>query len=271
VPPDAPVVRDGAVPPDDPAVMPMERLEARICSLAGHLTAATCQFLLLVAGFDAREGWAGWQMPSCAAWLSWKCQIAPGTAREQVRVARALEELPLTRAEFRAARLSYAKVRALTRIATPDTYQVIIHAGAEAVTEEQAPREDQNVSAETRLQLLHARGNPDPGRPRAPAKQRRHRELPRRRHHPRHDHPAPLRRATRPQHGHLGLPHQRQNQSRPARTRSRSRSVEPAQPGPEQNTGLPPVLTYGAAGPGALLGSLFTGGPAGRRAACKRT
>jgi Domain of unknown function (DUF222)/HNH endonuclease len=116
-----PVPQDDRVPADDPAVLPLERLEARICSLAGHLTAATCQFLLLVADFDAREGWAGWQMPSCAAWLSWKCQVAPGTAREQVRVARALEELPLIRTEFAAGRLSYAKARALTRIATPET------------------------------------------------------------------------------------------------------------------------------------------------------
>ena len=96
------------------------QLEARICELAGHLTAATCRFLELVADFDARQGWASWEMPSCAAWLSWKCQIAPGTAREHVRVARALPDLPLIRAEFAAARLSYAKVRALSRIATAD-------------------------------------------------------------------------------------------------------------------------------------------------------
>jgi hypothetical protein len=100
--------------------IPVEQLEARICELAGHLTAATCRFLELVADFDARQGWASWEMPSCAAWLSWKCQIAPGTAREHVRVARALPELPLIRAEFAAARLSYAKVRALTRIADAD-------------------------------------------------------------------------------------------------------------------------------------------------------
>jgi 5-methylcytosine-specific restriction endonuclease McrA len=100
--------------------IPVQQLEARICELAGHLTAATCRFLELVADFDARQGWASWEMGSCAAWLSWKCQIAPGTAREHVRVARALPEMPLIRAEFAAARLSYAKVRALTRIADAD-------------------------------------------------------------------------------------------------------------------------------------------------------
>ena len=99
----------------------MEQLEAQICELAGHLTAATCRFLLLVGDFDARRGWADWDLPSCAAWLAWKCQIAPGTAREQVRVARALRDLPMIRAQFAAAQLSYAKVRALTRIATPAT------------------------------------------------------------------------------------------------------------------------------------------------------
>jgi hypothetical protein len=100
---------------------PTERLEARICELAGHLTAATCQFLLLVADFDERKGWEAWEMPSCAAWLSWKCQIAPGTAREQVRVARCLVDYLLVRREFGAGRLSYAKVRALTRIVTAET------------------------------------------------------------------------------------------------------------------------------------------------------
>jgi Domain of unknown function (DUF222)/HNH endonuclease len=101
--------------------VPLERLEAQICELAGHLAAATCRFLVLLGDFDARRGWASWEMTSCAAWLSWKCQMSSGTAREHVRVARALRELPVIRGEFGAGRLSYAKVRALTRIATPGT------------------------------------------------------------------------------------------------------------------------------------------------------
>ena len=103
--------------------VPLERLEAQICELAGHLAAATCRFLVLLADFDARRGWASWEMSSCAQWLSWKCQMSSGAAREHVRVARALRDLPVIRDEFAAARLSYAKVRALTRIATPETEQ----------------------------------------------------------------------------------------------------------------------------------------------------
>src|SRR5712671_3947788 len=105
----------------EPAGVPLERLEAQICELAGHLAAATCRFLVLLADFDARRGWASWEMGSCAQWLSWKCQMSSGTAREHVRVARALRDLPVIRARFAAATLSYAKVRALTRIATPAT------------------------------------------------------------------------------------------------------------------------------------------------------
>jgi Domain of unknown function (DUF222) len=100
------------------AAVPLERLEAQICELAGHLAAATCRFLVLLGDFDARRGWASWEMPSCAVWLWWKCQMSSGTAREHVRVARALRDLPVICAEFAAGRLSYAKVRALTRIAT---------------------------------------------------------------------------------------------------------------------------------------------------------
>ena len=110
---------DVAASPAEPARVPLERLEAQICELAGHLAAATCRFLVLLADFDARRGWASWEMGSCAQWLSWKCQMSSGTAREHVRVARALRDLPVIRARFAAGRLSYAKVRALTRIATP--------------------------------------------------------------------------------------------------------------------------------------------------------
>ena len=108
-------------PAAEPPPVPLERLEAQICELAGHLAAATCRFLVLLADFDARRGWASWEMASCAAWLSWKCQMSSGTAREHVRVARALRDLPVIRTGFAAGRLSYAKVRALTRIATPAT------------------------------------------------------------------------------------------------------------------------------------------------------
>jgi 5-methylcytosine-specific restriction endonuclease McrA len=123
----------------DAGTLPAERLEAEICSLAGHVAAAQCRFLILVGEYDAREAWAAWDMPSCAAWLAWRCQMAPGTAREHVRTARALRQLPLVCKEFAAGRMSYAKARELTRIAAPDTEAGLIEI-TRAMTAGQAER-----------------------------------------------------------------------------------------------------------------------------------
>src|SRR5262245_14524886 len=96
----------------------IEALEDEITTLTAQLTAATYRLLELLAEFDRREGWGGIGMTSCAQWLSWKCGIGPVAAREKVRVACALTELPLISAAMREGRVSYSKVRALTRIAT---------------------------------------------------------------------------------------------------------------------------------------------------------
>jgi hypothetical protein len=109
-----------------PAAMPLARLEAEITELAGHLAAAECRWLLLIAEFDRREGHAHWGCQTCAHWLSWHCGLAPRAARERVRVAHALAELPLVTEHFAAGRLSYSKVRAITRVATPDNEAALV-------------------------------------------------------------------------------------------------------------------------------------------------
>jgi hypothetical protein len=65
-------------------------------------------------------------MTSTAHWLSWQCGIGLTAGREQVRVARKLRSLPLVTAEFAAGRLSYSKVRAISRVATPDTEPTLV-------------------------------------------------------------------------------------------------------------------------------------------------
>ncbi len=102
-----------------PGLRPLAELEAQITELAGHLNAASHRWLMLIAEFDRREGWADGSTTSCAHWLGWKCGIDRGAAREKVRVARALEGLPLISAAMARGTLSYSKVRALTRVATP--------------------------------------------------------------------------------------------------------------------------------------------------------
>lgn len=109
------------VPVPDAAVPDAAALSDRICLLAAQIDCASAELICLLSEFDACDGWTGYGMKSCAHWLSWKCHIGAHAAREQVRVARALTGLPLLRSEFTAGRLSYAKVRALTRVAEPDS------------------------------------------------------------------------------------------------------------------------------------------------------
>ncbi len=115
---------DGA--PTQLASMATERLEAEAATLAGHLAAATCRFLDVVAELDRREAWAGWEARSMAHWVSWKCGVGPRAAHEHVRVARALAELPVTHREFARGQLSFSKVRALTRFVRPDREEELV-------------------------------------------------------------------------------------------------------------------------------------------------
>jgi hypothetical protein len=103
-----------AIAASDPEV-PLARLEARICSLAAQLASSTCEWLRLIAEFDRRKGWAEVGIKSCSHWLSWSCSVSPQAAREYLRVARSLEQVPLITAAFAAGRLSFSKVKAITR------------------------------------------------------------------------------------------------------------------------------------------------------------
>ena len=88
-------------------------------TLAAQIASATCRFLLVVAELDRREAWAEWGCKSMAHFLSWQCSLAQGTARDHVRVAGALRSLPVMTGAFSRGELSYSKVRALGRVATP--------------------------------------------------------------------------------------------------------------------------------------------------------
>ena len=110
----------------DPFTLTLSELEIEITTLYGHINAATYRFLVLLEAFNAQDGWGEWGIKSCAHWLNWKCGIALGAAREKVRVAEALPTLPLTSAAFRSGTVSYSKVRAMTRIATPENEDYLV-------------------------------------------------------------------------------------------------------------------------------------------------
>ena len=115
------------VPTAEP-VAELDRLGDQIAELSAHLDAATARLLDLIRDFDARGGWShGFR--SCAEWLTWRIGLDPGAARERVRVARALGSLPRLAQALAKGELSYSKVRALTRIATPETEERLLAVG----------------------------------------------------------------------------------------------------------------------------------------------
>ena len=94
-----------------------DRLAGQICAAAAVSAQATCTLLELVAEFDATGAIRYWtDLKSVAHWLAWCCSMTPGVAREHVRVARALPKMPTVHAAFRDGRLSYSKVREISRV-----------------------------------------------------------------------------------------------------------------------------------------------------------
>lgn len=112
-------------------------LADKIAELSLRIDVAKHSMLTHLRDFDAHDGWGGMGFISTAMWLSWRISIGPGAAREHVRVARALGELRLVDAAFASGKLSYAKVRAITRVAKPETEQdfidIAMHATASQI------------------------------------------------------------------------------------------------------------------------------------------
>ena len=113
-PPDAVAARPG---PAEPAEL--ELLGNQIAELSARIDAATYELLCHLHEFDLRHGWEGWR--SCAHWLNWRTGLDLGAAREKLRVAAALADLNHVAAAMARGQLSYSKVRALTRVASPAT------------------------------------------------------------------------------------------------------------------------------------------------------
>jgi hypothetical protein len=161
---------------DRPDQAELDAIGDEIAELAGHLHAVTYRLLARLREFDRHDGW-GRGFTSCAAWLSWRTGIGPGPAREKVRVARALGDLPLLSDAMRRGQLSYAKARALrgaTDATTPrnaptaqntvgraDRFQVVLHVDADALRGDAASTSEvadscDGVSAETSTISGHA-------------------------------------------------------------------------------------------------------------------
>jgi hypothetical protein len=110
------------------------QLGDEIAVLSAHIHAATHRLLVMIAEFDRRRGWEADGQRSCAHWLALRTGIDLGAAREKVRAARALETLPLTSAAMARGELSFSQVRALSRVAQPETEGALLEFACGATT-----------------------------------------------------------------------------------------------------------------------------------------
>ena len=104
----------------------VDDLDQNIVSLCTRINAATCELLVMIRAFDEQAGWVQWGSLDCANWLAWRCDLSVTTAREKVRVAHALKNLPSVCDAFESGELSYAKVREMTRVATRENEEALV-------------------------------------------------------------------------------------------------------------------------------------------------
>ena len=121
-----------AEPPD------LDRLGDQIAELSARIDAATYELLCHLHQFNQQHGWEGFR--SCAHWLNWRTGLDLGAAREKLRVAAALAELPHISAAMACGRLSYSKVRALSRVAASPATEARLLAVACGATAAQVER-----------------------------------------------------------------------------------------------------------------------------------
>jgi len=113
----------------DDVMLKLDDLDAlgdQIGRLAGSLAVGAHRLVTAIGHFDAAGGYAKQGAMSCPQWLSWKIGMGKGEAREKVRVARRLRELPELDAAFGRGEVSYSKVRAVTRVATSENEELLI-------------------------------------------------------------------------------------------------------------------------------------------------
>lgn len=129
----------------------VEELDSAITQLSFHLNAVTYRLLELVREFDDRLGWAKWSFPNCSEWLAWRCGLSLSAAREKIRTAHALRGLPAISSAFSKGRLSYSKVRALTRVANPSNEDLLLAYALDATAAqvEERSRQMRNVAPDS--------------------------------------------------------------------------------------------------------------------------
>jgi hypothetical protein len=155
---DAPSIDIASARAASPNRRSIDDLDREICTLARHMNAETYRLLVLVREFDDRFGWAKWGLRNCAEWLAWRCGLSLSAACEKVRTAQALRGLPSISAAFADGRLSYSKVRALTRVTQMHDEESLLDYALRATAPqvEERCRQIRNVAPESSISAWRA-------------------------------------------------------------------------------------------------------------------
>ncbi len=95
-------------------------LRAAVVAAGARWAAGQRQLVRLVVELDASQEWVRDGFPTCSHWVADVLDIEVCTVREWLRIGRKLAGLPVVNAAYDEGRLSYSKLRALTRVATPE-------------------------------------------------------------------------------------------------------------------------------------------------------
>ena len=119
-------VKGKAIPDDESTV------RQRLKSLSQDITSQHADLLALLVKFDDLEGWKTSGARHCAAWMNVEIGISLQLSWEYLRVGRKLQLLPTLNALFRAGKLSWSKVRLISRVADQDSEPLLCHAALDA-------------------------------------------------------------------------------------------------------------------------------------------
>jgi hypothetical protein len=104
----------------------LSEISERIVYLERSARMRMAEWLAYVGEFDARRASHLRGFASTAHWLAFECSMELRTAREHVRVARRLRELPRVAEAFALTQLSYSKVRAISRVDDVEDEQALL-------------------------------------------------------------------------------------------------------------------------------------------------
>ena len=97
-----------------------EHVGDEIVAIGSALATSQYRLIDLAARFEAGDEWLIDGYPTAAHWIADRLDMCVSTAREWIRVGKALEALPAMKGAFAEGEISYAKVKILTRVATPE-------------------------------------------------------------------------------------------------------------------------------------------------------